>query len=218
MKAPLLAIFSITLLAAILIALAQAAAPGRLEAGQAETPSLAVTPTTVATPPPIAKINAALTNEGITWPPVPGAASISITGRVSAININASNVCGPVSQVRREQLTLDETLPGTATSFVLPLPSLPVADRWLVISYDPLEITARDADGVVVAGFSANFRAESCMVVATGTRVSADVLPGTGGGATDTGINRIAFLGLAAAALVVGAGSLALVRVARPRR
>jgi hypothetical protein len=118
----------------------------------------------------------------ITWLAAIGAVSYHLTGEVTATEVSRQGYCVAPQLTDLRRITLDEMVPGTRTSFDLPLPAIPPGDFWSV-SADFLEIVGFDAQGRVVGASRSIHVVEGCQVEATPAVERPGVqLPSTGGG------------------------------------
>lgn len=110
------------------------------------------TPTPESEPPPTTfqlGFEAPLT---YTWPPVTAATDLQITGTVLALRVNALDpFCTPPLEADTRTVSIDEELPGDATSYTIPLPVLPPSDTWLV-AQDSILLDAFDGETLVAQG------------------------------------------------------------------
>lgn len=152
-------------------------------------------------------------NQSISWSAIPGVATYRLVlelqlGAVSAID----PVCGKASQPAIQQLKIEEDLPGTASSFEIPFPSLPAADTWVVGSFNvSLRAFGQDGSqlggqGRIGTGSAGPGRVCATSTVAPMPRTPSVALPGTGlRGSEELHTSRIAYglLVIAAAAFLL---------------
>ena len=182
-------------------------ASGPVQSGAAATPTVAASPQASATPRPYAAtadLMLKLEGTSISWTPWAAAASYRLTGKLTATEQNASNVCGPTLGRQLVNLDVDETLVATASNFALTIPVLPTGESWLV-SASFLEIVALTAANEPVGGSRIIVAAEGCR-----ERAASPALPPTGSGGTNSSVGLSTYIAslLAGLSAVLGVGSI----------
>jgi hypothetical protein len=124
--------------------------------------------------------------DAFVWRTPPNAVTYLLTGAVYAIRANAvSPFCvAPLSQ-EAQNITLNETLKGSSTSFRVALPSLPPEDTWFVPGAQA-DLRAVDANGVTIASEHVGFISET-FCAGPSTRLPEVLPPNTGTGSTSAG-------------------------------
>jgi hypothetical protein len=121
-------------------------------------------------------------NPAIRWRAVGGAAQFQLTATLTAARVNeADPICTPATQSENRTIRIDETLPGTATSFTVAFPPVAEGDAWFVSSSDVL-LRVFASDGSQIGAQSGGGISESICSrpAATATAAPPAALPRTG--------------------------------------
>lgn len=109
------------------------------------------TPSPTTVPPKPAMLEVTYADATFSWPEVHGAANYSLSGSVRVGRINTADpFCTPPIEPDGRQILIDVTLPSTALSYAVPLPTLPPDDAWFTATMQ-IVIRATDDGGTVLA-------------------------------------------------------------------
>lgn len=211
------------LIPAILSAAMAFAFLGATQSQETETVVPGGSPTPVSTAPPsdIGLDTSVLdrpigSDRSIRWQAVSGAASYRVILELQIVRVNAANPgCAAPSQEEVRMLSVDETIPGTSTSFEIPLPSVPAIDTWRVGSF-VVDVRALDGSGAQVGGQRRQGVVEGgASICSTPTAAARPIVaPSTGtGSAAASDLSATAMiLALALGAAGLLSGSLGIIR------
>lgn len=152
----------------------------------------------------------------ISWRATAGVDHFRLTATLQAARVNAADpFCSPPAQAGTTTITVDETLPGTATGFSVAFPPLTESDSWFVFNGE-VGLDAVDSAGRQIGAQGGGRIAETLCGRPQPTATSAPLLalPSTGTGQTRDHVDA-SMIAAAAASFLLLLGIIPLTRVIR---
>jgi len=127
-------------------------------------------------------------HQSFSWKQVQAASSYSLRGTLSAIEVSASwPLCAAPATRQTRDVTINEQLSASTTTFRVDLPALPSSDEWFVFGI-LVDLTAVGASGEVLASGHVGLLAETYCAPAPGTTPQSAILPNTGGQTSNSNV------------------------------